>query len=49
MKVNYSVYALTLTLMATGGAQSQSGSAVPVTVENFVRAETDLYFAKALT
>jgi hypothetical protein len=39
-------FALTLTLMAIGGAQAQppSGSAVPVTVENFVRAETDLHF-----
>jgi hypothetical protein len=35
---------LTLTLMAIGGAQSQSGNAVPVTVENFIRAESDFYF-----
>jgi hypothetical protein len=37
---------------AVGGAQAQSpsGSAVPVTVENFVRAESDLIFlAESLT
>jgi hypothetical protein len=46
MKMNCLIHALTLTLMAIGGAlaQSPSGGAVPVTVENFVRAETDLYF-----
>jgi len=44
MKMTYLIYALTLTLMALGGAQAQSGSAVPVTVDNFVRAESDVYF-----
>jgi hypothetical protein len=46
MKMNCPIHALTLTLMAIGGAQAQSpsGSAVPVTVENFARAEADLYF-----
>jgi hypothetical protein len=46
MKMNRLVCSLTLTLMAIGGAQaqSQSGNAVPVTVENFVRAESDSYF-----
>jgi hypothetical protein len=46
MKMNCLIHALTLTLMAIGGAQAQSpsGGAVPVTVENFVRAETDLNF-----
>jgi Protein of unknown function (DUF1254) len=44
MKMNCLIHALTLTLMAIGGAQAQSGGAVPVTVENFVRAESDLYF-----
>jgi hypothetical protein len=50
MKMNCLTYTLTLALMAIGGAQAQSpsGSAVPVTVENFVRAETDLYFAGAV-
>jgi hypothetical protein len=45
-KMNSLIHALTLTLMAIGEAQAQapSGSAVPVTVENFVRAETDRYF-----
>ena len=46
MKRDCLIYALTMTLMAIGGAQAQSppGSAVPVTIDNFVRAETDLYF-----
>ena len=46
MKRDCLIYALTMTLMAVGGAQAQSplGSAVPVTIDNFVRAETDLYF-----
>jgi hypothetical protein len=46
MKMNCLIHALTLTLMTIGGAQAQSpsGSVVPVTVESFVRAETDLYF-----
>jgi hypothetical protein len=48
MKMNCLIHALTLTLMAIGGAQAQSpsGSAVPVTVENFIRAESDLYFGR---
>ncbi len=44
MKMNRLMYSLTLTLIAIGGAQAQSGSAVPVTVENFIRAESDSYF-----
>jgi hypothetical protein len=43
MKMNRLTYSLTLTLVAIGGTQSQSGTAVPVTVENFIRAETDSY------
>jgi hypothetical protein len=48
MKMNYLIYALTLTLMATGLAQAQSpsASAVPVTVENFIRAESDSYLGE---
>ena len=47
-KMNCLMYALTLTLTAIGVAQAQSGSSssVPVTVDNFVRAETDSYFAR---
>ena len=47
MKMNCLIYALTSTMMAIGGAQAQSpsGSAVPVTVENFARAESDFYFS----
>jgi len=43
MKLKCLIYALTLTLMVIGGAQAQSpsGSPVPVTVENFARAEFD--------
>jgi hypothetical protein len=44
MKMNRLTYSLTSTLIAIGGAQAQSGSVVPVTVENFVRAESDWYF-----
>jgi hypothetical protein len=46
MKMNRLIYSLTLTLIAIGGAeaQSHSGSAVPVTVGNFIRAESDSYF-----
>ena len=44
--MNCLMYALTLTLMAIGVAQAQSlsSSSVPVTVDNFVRAESDFYF-----
>jgi hypothetical protein len=45
MKMNRLIHALTLTLMAIGAAQAQSGRAVPVTVEDFIRAETDFYFS----
>jgi hypothetical protein len=50
MKMNCLIHALSLALMAIGGAraQSPSGSVVPVTVENFVRAETDVYFGGAV-
>jgi hypothetical protein len=46
MKMNRLICSLTLTWIAIGGAQAQSpsGSAIPVTVENFVRAESDVYF-----
>jgi hypothetical protein len=45
MKMNCLIHALTLTLMAIGGAQAPPSSVVPVTIENFVRAETDFYFS----
>ena len=50
MKMNRLICSLTLTLIAIGGAgaQSRSGSAVPVTVENFIRAESDSYFVGAV-
>ncbi len=37
--------AFTLTLAAAGHAQSPAGDTVPVTVDNFIRAESDLYFS----
>ena len=37
-----------LILAATGMANAQSGSPVPVTVDNFIRAETDLYMDKGV-
>ena len=47
MKTKRMRYALALMLAAINGAQAQApaGNAVPVTVDNFVRAESDLYFA----
>jgi hypothetical protein len=36
--------AFVLIAIGTAGAQSPSGNAVPVTVDNFIRAESDLYF-----
>src|SRR5438270_4467714 len=46
METNFTILALALTLAATLGAQAQapSGNAVPVTVDDFTRAETDTYF-----
>jgi hypothetical protein len=43
-------YALALALAAINGARAQApaGNAVPVTVDNFTRAESDLYFGGIL-
>jgi len=38
------VLAVTLFAISTAKAQSPAGNAVPVTVDNFIRAESDLYF-----
>jgi hypothetical protein len=35
---------LAVTLAAVNPAQAQTGNSIPVTVDNFIRAETDLYF-----
>jgi hypothetical protein len=35
-----------LTLINGAQAQSRAGNAIPVTPENFIRAETDRYFGK---
>src|SRR5262245_33523289 len=45
MKMALGISALSITLAATSSAhaQSPSGNAIPVTVDNFVRAESDLY------
>ena len=40
--------ALTVLLGSMGGALAQSSNAVPVTVDNFIRAESDLYFGGIL-
>ena len=47
MYAKLAIPALALTLAAIGNAQSQSptGDSITVTTDNFVRAETDLYFA----
>jgi hypothetical protein len=36
--------AFVLIAIGTAGAQSPSGNSIPVTVDNFIRAESDLYF-----
>ena len=47
MKTKLSFYALAaLTLINGTQAQSRADNAVPVTPENFIRAETDRYFGK---
>jgi hypothetical protein len=50
MKTKRMRYALALALAAINGAQAQApaGNAVPVTVDNFTRAESDLYFGGIL-
>ena len=34
-----------ITLASAGAVQAQTPTAVPVTVDNFIRAESDMYFA----
>ncbi|MGB9041207.1 MAG: DUF1254 domain-containing protein, partial [Pseudolabrys sp.] len=48
MKTVFAIPALAVTLMATGAAYSQSSPSktLPVTADNFIRAETDLYFGR---
>jgi hypothetical protein len=41
-------FAIAVSLIATTAAQAQSGSANPVTVDNFIRAESDLYLGGVL-
>ena len=52
MKVHLAIPALMLAVTVIGAAQAQtsspSGTAVPVTVDNFVRAESDLYMGGIL-
>jgi hypothetical protein len=47
MKNESMIYGLAVMLMAVSGTQAQSpkGTVVPVTIENFIRAESDSYFA----
>ena len=46
MKTNLTISTLVVMLAAVNGAQAQpSGSVVPVTADNFTRAESDTYFA----
>ena len=46
MKIKFTCAAVALALAGSGGAQAQapSGGTVPVTADNFPRAESDLYF-----
>jgi uncharacterized protein DUF1254 len=48
VKTKLIIYALAATLTVINGTQAQSppGKAVPVTPDNFIRAESDLYFGK---
>jgi hypothetical protein len=51
VRTGISIYALAMTLLATAvlaepASEAQSGNAVPVTADNFTRAETDTYFAQ---
>ncbi len=48
MKTVFAIPALAVTLMATGAAYAQSSPSktLPVTADNFIRAETDLYFGR---
>lgn len=50
MYAKLAIPALALTLVAIGSAQSQSptGDSIAVTADNFVRAESDLYFANVV-
>jgi hypothetical protein len=43
MKARLPISALALSLSAIGAAWAQETSSIPVTVDNFIRAETDLY------
>ena len=50
MKIKLAFYALALTFATIGGAQAETAAptptvnTVPVTADNFTRAESDLYF-----
>lgn len=48
MKTVFAIPALAVTLMAIGAAYAQSSPSktLPVTADNFIRAETDLYFGR---
>jgi hypothetical protein len=48
VKTNLIIYALAATLTVINGteAQTREGNGVPVTADNFIRAESDLYFDK---
>ena len=51
MKVKLVIYAsaLALTAIYNARAQSPAGNAIPVTVDNFIRAESDTYAANIST
>jgi hypothetical protein len=50
MKTKCTIYAFVLTLTAINGAQAQSppSSPVPVTADNFIRAQSDAYFGVSI-
>jgi hypothetical protein len=45
MKAALAICAMTITLAAINTGEGQSSATIPVTVENFIRAESDLYFS----
>jgi hypothetical protein len=45
MKLGFAICVLVFALIEASQAQSQSASTVPVTADNFTRAESDAYFA----
>jgi hypothetical protein len=48
MKTRLAAYALAVTLVTIDSARAQAGNSVPVTADNFARAESDMYFGNVV-